>query len=133
MQDQAASAYDGLHYTYCRPFRIAGHSCEGLVRSGIADNRSELLIKEVAVAMGQTPETRVEGIRNRNLAAIPPDRRRLKVEAGYVDWINIGIATHRDGKLVHQSRPGRRIAMPERAASMTDLTTAALVGKAEAS
>lgn len=120
MRDQTASTYDGLHYTYRRPFRIAGHSCEVLVRSGLSGNRSELLIDGGAAARDQTPGMGVEGIRNHQLEANLPDGRRLAVEAGYVNWINIGIAARLDGELVYESHPGRRIAMPERAARMME-------------
>jgi intracellular septation protein A len=42
----------------------------------------------------------------------------FEVEAGYISWVNVGIAVRRDGAVVHESHPGRRIAYPARAAKL---------------
>lgn len=108
----------GLHYPYRRRFEAAGHECELVLRSGLSGNRSELLVDGEVVASDFTPAMGIEGTRNHHLATTLPDRCRLEVDAGYINWYNIGIAVRLDGELVHQSHPGRRIAMPERAAKM---------------
>jgi intracellular septation protein A len=46
------------------------------------------------------------------------DGRSLEVEAGYINWYNIGVAARVDGALVHESHKGKRIAFPERLAKM---------------
>lgn len=107
-----------LAYTYRRLFAVPGHAGELLLRSGMGGNFSELLIDGQIAARDFTPASGPEGARNHRLAATLPDGRRLEVEAGYINWINIGIAVRLDGELVHESHPGRRIAMPERAAKM---------------
>src|SRR5690606_17441695 len=43
----------------------------------------------------------------------------FEVEAGYISWINVGIAVRHDGQTVHESHPGRTIAFPASAAKMT--------------
>lgn len=118
MTEAVAPTAGKLHYTYRRPFRVGGHACEVVLRSGMGGNVSELLIDGTVAARDFTPASGIEGARNHQLAATLPDGRHLVVEAGYINWINIGIAARVDGELVHESHPGRRIAMPERAAKM---------------
>jgi intracellular septation protein A len=114
-----------LHYSYRRPFRVASHACEVILRSGVGGSVSELLIDGIVVARDFTPASGYEGARNHQLTVTLPDGRHLVVEAGYINWINIGIAAQVDGELVHESHPGRRIAMPERAAKMMASTGSA--------
>ncbi len=113
-----AGASDGLHYPYRRQFEVAGRRGEFVLRSGLRGNRSELLLDGEVVAGDFTPAMGVEGTRNHHLAASLPDGRQVELEAGYINWYNIGIAVRVDGELVHESHPGRRIAMPESAAKM---------------
>ena len=111
-------APDKLHYTYRRAFEAGRHSGEVVVRSGLGGNHSELLIDGTPVARDFTPGMGIEGTRNHHLEATLADGRRIEVEAGYINWLNIGIAVRLGGELVHQSHPGRPIAMPERAAKL---------------
>jgi intracellular septation protein A len=77
-----------------------------------------LFVDGTLVAQDFTPAMGPEAIRNHRLAATLPDGRALEVEAGYISWLNTAIAVRVDGALAHESHPGRRIAMPERAAKM---------------
>ncbi len=113
-----ASGGIGKLWTYRRPFTLAGHRCEAVVESGVRGNRSELLVDGEVVAHDFTPATGMEGARNHQLATTLPDGRTLAVEAGYINWLNIGVAVWLDGDLAHESHPGRRIAMPEGAKKM---------------
>jgi intracellular septation protein A len=104
--------------TYRRPFAIDGIALEVVTTSRISGLASELRRAGVVVATDHTPGQGPEAIRNHMLATDLPDGTRLEVEAGYVNWVTIGIAVRREGVLVHESHPGKRIAWPERAAKM---------------
>jgi intracellular septation protein A len=41
-----------------------------------------------------------------------PDGRTAQVEAGYIDWIRVGISVRIDDVLVYESHPGKRIRFP---------------------
>lgn len=109
-----------LAFTYRRRFGAAGHACEVLVRSSMAGTFSELLIDGQVAARDFTPASGMEAVRNHRLEAPLPDGPQLNVEAGYINWINIGIAVRLDGGLIHESHPGRRIAMPDRVVKMME-------------
>lgn len=103
---------------YRRPFRIDGVPCEVVVWSRMTGLFSELRIAGTLVASDHTPVAGPEAIRNHLLAGRLPDGGPFEVEAGYISWWSVGIAVRRDGAVVHESHPGRRIAMPESAARM---------------
>lgn len=105
-------------WLYKRPF-VTGLQ-EGLV---LLDSRtsgvfSSLWIDGEEVARDSTPATGPESVRNHRLRAVLRDGRRVEVEAGYNSWLNTGIAVRVDGELVHESHPGKPIALPERAKRM---------------
>jgi intracellular septation protein A len=111
-------------WLYKRPFRVGWH--EGLV---LLDARtsglfSSLWLDGEEIATDSTPASGPEAIRNHRLSATLADGEPLEVEAGYINWTNAGMAVRLDGKLVHESHPGRRIAFPERAAKMVGQQTA---------
>jgi intracellular septation protein A len=103
---------------YKRPFAIGGTPCLVTVRAGMYGLASELRVAGEPVAADLTPATGPEAVRNHLLHGTLPDGTRFEVEAGYLNWWNVGIAVRQDGRLVHESHPGRRIAMPESAARM---------------
>lgn len=106
-------------WLFKRPFRIgAAHECMVLVDSRMSGLWSALYVDGTLVAQDHTPASGAEAVRNHRLVASLPGDHRLEVEAGYLNWFNIGIAARLDGALVHESHPGRRIAFPERAAKM---------------
>lgn len=111
-------------FSYRRPFVI--DDVAGLVRivAALDGLSSELLLDGAVVARDHTPAAGEEAIRSHRLAATLPDGRALEVEAGYINWVNVGIAVRVDGALVHESHPGRRIAYPAAAAKMILAKTA---------
>ncbi|WP_338502257.1 septation protein IspZ [Sphingomonas kaistensis] len=120
MTDVAAPAASGRRlWLYKRPFSIGiAHECWVLIESRMSGMTSRLVIDGEDVATDFTPVSGTEAIRNHHLAATLPDGRRLEIEAGYVNWYNVGIGVRVDGALVHESHPGKRIAFPEKMARM---------------
>jgi intracellular septation protein A len=103
---------------YRRPFVVQGIPCEVVIWSRFTGLFSELRVAGRTVAEDHTPPTGPEAIRNHRLQGLLPDGTAFDVEAGYVSWWNVGIAVRQEGRLAHESHPGRRIAMPESAAKM---------------
>lgn len=103
---------------YRRPFTLDGVGCEVTVWSRFTGLFSELRVAGQTVASDHTPAAGPEAVRNHRLGGTLPDGTAFEVEAGYLNWWNVGIAVRRGGELVHESHPGRRIAMPESAAKM---------------
>lgn len=79
---------------------------------------SRLIVNGDEIASDFTPAAGPDAVRNHRLAAALPDGRMVEVEAGYINWYNIGIVVRVDGTLVHESHKGRRIAYPARLAKM---------------
>ena len=97
---------------YRRPFVLDALACEVIVRVAVTGIRSELRVDGVVVARDSTPAAGAEAARNHRLVAALPDGRQFEVEAGYINWVTVGIAVRREGALVHESHPGRAIAFP---------------------
>jgi intracellular septation protein A len=111
-------------WLYKRPFRVGFHEGLVLLDARLTGLTSSLWIDGEQVASDFTPAAGPEAVRNHRLRANLPDGRAVEVEAGYVSWVNAGIAVRVDRELVHQSHPGRRIAYPARAAKMVAQQTA---------
>lgn len=105
---------------YRRPFRMDGHRFEVVVLARTSGLESRLLMDGEEVAADRTPATGPGAIRNHRLA-----HEGVAVDMGYVNWLTVGIAVRRDGTLVHESHPGRRLAYPERAAKIATSPAAA--------
>ena len=103
---------------YRRPFNAAGRSCEVILTSGIGGLESVFLVNGQTVARDFTPAAGPEAVRNHRLRAQLADGVVLDVEAGYVNWVTVGIAVTENGTLIHESHPGRRISYPERLRKM---------------
>jgi intracellular septation protein A len=103
---------------YRRRFSVDGVACELILWSRLTGLFSELRVAGRLAASDHTPATGADATRNHRLSATLSDGTSLEVEAGYISWLNVGIAARRNGELVHESHPGRRIAMPEVAAKM---------------
>jgi intracellular septation protein A len=103
---------------YRRPFTVAGTSCEVVIGARMDGLHSELLVQGRRAATDFTPGIGEEAIRNHRLAAALPDGTAVEVEAGYISWVNVAIAVRHEGRLVHESHPGRRIAYPAKAAKL---------------
>ena len=107
-------------WTYRRRFKVDGRSAEVATASGLFGLASTLTLDGQPVAEDRTPAYGAEATRNHHLAATLDDGRRVEVEAGYLSWINIGIAARLDGALIHESHPGRTLAFPTSMRSMTE-------------
>jgi intracellular septation protein A len=94
-----------------------GLPCEVTFWSRLTGLFTELRVAGQLVASDHTSPTGADATRNHRLAANLPDGSSFEVEAGYISWWNVAVAVRR-GELVHESHPGRRIAMPEAAAKM---------------
>lgn len=103
---------------YSRRFALDGVACEVVMWSRFTGLFSELRVAGEPVSADHTPPTGENATRNHRLEGVLPDGSGFEVEAGYINWWNVGIAVRRDGMLVHESHPGRHIAMPESAAKL---------------
>lgn len=103
---------------YRRRFALDGVPCEVVVRAEFAGLHSELFVAGLVQATDFTPTMGADATRNHRLAGLLPSGERFEVEAGYISWVNVGIAVRRDARVVHESHPGRTIAFPANAAKM---------------
>lgn len=100
-------------WTYRRPFEVDGISYEVSLAAATDALRTSLARGGAIVAHDETPNGGEAALRNHRLADTLPSGERLEVEAGYVGMWNVGIRVLRDGRLVHESHPGRAIAFPK--------------------
>ena len=105
-------------WLYKLPFKVDGHACLVRFDARLSGLYSTLLIDGDAVAADETPAAGAAATRNHRLSTTLADGSYIEIEAGYIDYIRVGIAVRRDGQLVHESHPGRTIAYPERMARM---------------
>lgn len=120
-QPTAQSAAEAFAlWTYKRRFHVDG--LEGLVvaRSTLQGLLTILTINGEERARDFTPPTGPASTRSHALATTLPDGTAIEVEAGFYNWLSVAIAVRRNGVLVHESHPGRCIALPERAARMME-------------
>jgi intracellular septation protein A len=110
-------------WLYQRPFAVGTQQCMVLLEARLDGLASSLWIDGEQKVEDYTPGAGVEALRNHRLAATLADGRSLEVEAGYINWWNVGIAARIDGTLMHESHPGRRIAYPARLARMVGQST----------
>ena len=103
---------------------LGSHRGRVLLDSHMSGLRSTLSLDGTDIAHDFTPAMGAGSTRNHQLAATLADGRTIDVEAGYINWLATGIAVRVDGVLVHESHPGRTIALPDRAAKMMRQTTA---------
>ena len=109
-------------FRYRRRFAVPGGADGGLggeviIRSTMNGLISELWLDGTLHATDATPAMGAEAARN-HLLTVDTPQGRVEVEAGYISWWNVGIAVRLDGRLIHESHAGRRIAMPESARKM---------------
>ena len=101
-------------WKYRRRFPVGRHEIVVTTCARLDGLASELSIDRVPFAWDSTPSLGPEAVRNHRLLATLPDCSGLEVEAGYVSLWNVGIAARLDGKLIHESHPGRTIAYPSK-------------------
>lgn len=107
-------------WTYRFPFACDGRDGLVEIRSTFKGLASCLWIDGIAVAADATPPAGPGSTRNHRLETKLDDGRALAVDAGYIDWLRTAIAVHLDGALIHQSHPGKTIALPDRAAKLME-------------
>jgi intracellular septation protein A len=117
------SARGTRFWLYQRPFAVGLQECLVLLEARLDGLASSLWIDGERQAEDFTPAAGAEALRNHLLVATLADGRSLDVDAGYINWWNVGIAARIDGALVHESHPGRRIAYPARLARMVGQST----------
>lgn len=100
-------------WRYRRPFDVGEQKAAVVLFSRTKGLASELRIGGAVVVRDWTPLAGPGAVRNHALTAELEDGSRLDVEAGWVSIANVGIAARHDGKLIHESHPGRTIAYPE--------------------
>ncbi len=98
-------------WTYRRRFAIGGATYSAAIPVTLTGMRLAVA-REGAQVAGDAIIFAVDGTRNLVARAATPEGA-VEVEAGYVSIWTVGIAARRDGALVHESHPGRRIAWPE--------------------
>jgi len=103
---------------YRRRFTLDGEACEVIIRAYATGLKSELRVGNEVQASDFTPGMGPDAVRNHRLAGTLANGSPFEVEAGYVSWVNVGIAVRREGRLEYESHPGRRIVYPESAARM---------------
>ena len=103
---------------YRRPFMLDGIDCEAVIWAGFDGLHSDLRVAGVPQASDFTPTMGSDAVRNHRLCGFLPSGDNFEVEAGYISWVNVGIAVRRDGRLEHESHPGRTIAYPASAVKM---------------
>lgn len=111
-------------WTYVRRFRLDEDTpCKVVFRAGMAGSLSTLIIRGAVVATDWTPLTGEGATRTHRLSATLDNGRRILVEAGYVNWYDIGIAVRVNGALVHESHKGKTIAYPEKLKGIVESRT----------
>ena len=97
---------------YRRPFTLGGFTCEVVMWAEFDGLHSELKVLGVPQASDFTPTMGKEATRNHRLQGLLPTGETFEVEAGYISWVNVGIAVRQGGQVVHESHPDRTIAYP---------------------
>jgi intracellular septation protein A len=101
-------------WVYRRRFEVDRIPFEVKIWSRFTGMDTKLFMRGQEVAEDRTPLMGPDAVRNHQLSATLPDGRRLDVEAGWISSFNTGIAVRVDGRLVHESHPGRSITFPEK-------------------
>jgi len=104
-------------WSYSRPFTFHGHSCEIKVTLTQSETISSLSIDNFLVDEQSIKYT--DGITTFVHPLRTPSGFEAKVEVGYFNWRNIGIAVTENGRVVHESHPGEDLRYGE--ALMDDL------------
>ena len=104
-------------WSYSRPFTFHGHSCEVKVTLTHNETISSLYVDELLVDKQSIKY--IDGL----ITFIHPlessSGYEAKVESGYFNWRNVGIAVTENGRVVHESHPGEDLRYGE--ALMDDL------------
>jgi len=100
-------------WTYRRRFRIDGVEHRVDIATGLKTVESKVLRDGTTLARDFTDVMTPGGQRNHQLVFALQDGRAVEIEVGYISWVSIGIAVKVDGKLIHESHPGKTIRFPD--------------------
>lgn len=118
-------------WTYpARRFAVGRAQC--VVKSGARTDglASSLWVDGVEVASDRTPVGGEAAVRNHRLTATLPDGRKLEVDLGYRGLWTTGIIARVDGRIAHESHPGKVIGYPEKLRAQAVSLDAPTVGAA---
>ena len=104
-------------WSYSRPFTFHGHSCEVKVRLTGSETISSLYVDDFLV--DEQSIKYIDGLTTFVHPLQTTSGFEAKIESGYFNWWNIGIAVTENGRLVHESHPGKDLGYGE--ALMEDL------------
>ena len=106
-----------MKWSYARAFTFHGHSCEVKVTLTQSETISSLFVDDLLVDEQSIKYT--DGL----ITIVHPLQTSsgfgAEVHSGYFNWRNVGIAVTENGRLVHESHPGRDLRYGE--ALMEDL------------
>ena len=105
-------------WSYSRPFKFHGHSCEVKVTLTQSETISSLFIDDLLFDEQSIKYS--DGIITFAHPFQTSSGLEAEVESGYFNWRNIGIAVRENGSLVHESHPGENLRYGE--ALMEDLS-----------
>jgi len=94
-------------WSFSRPFKFHGCSCEVKVTLTHSETISSLYINDLLVDEQSIKYS--DGIITFVHPLQTPRGFEAKVESGYFNWRNIGIAVTENGRLVHESHPGEEL------------------------
>ena len=92
-------------WSYSRPFIFHGHSCEVIVTLTRSETISSLYVDDLLIDVQSIRYA--DGITTFVHPLQTPSGFEAEVESGYFNWRNVGIAVTENGRLVHESHPGK--------------------------
>ena len=104
-------------WSYSRPFTFHGHSCEVKVTLTRSETTSSLYVDDLLV--NEQSIKYIDGLTTFVHPLKTSSGFEAQVESGYFNWWNLGIAVTENGRLVHESHPGKDLGFGE--ALMEDL------------
>ena len=117
--DSDAAPIDGAAvWTYRRAAMIDGHRVVTCYRTGVTSSRMTLSVDDRLVAEHVVPAASVAAVKPMTLDHRLPDGRLLSVTGGMSGWWRWIVAVRLDGVILHQSHPGRAMAVPDRMVRM---------------
>lgn len=102
-------------WTYRHRFTLDGRQALVVLGANAASLDASLALDGTVVARDVAT---MKPHRNAVLHHLLPDGRRLSIETGYNSWTGTGMVARVDGTIVHESHPGRPVALPEGARKM---------------
>ena len=104
-------------WAYVRPFTFHDHRCEVKVTLTLSETISSLYVDDLLV--DEQSIKYIDGLTTFVHPLRTASGVEAKVESGYFNWRNVGIAVIENGRMVHESHPGEDLRYGE--ALMDDL------------